>query len=78
MSSRAKRGVVTLKELKANPHRVYALLFAKMGETIVMETEKGVQGEVQFVNLSRSDRYSNGSLRVDIKSDGDLSRVYKK
>lgn len=77
ISSRAKRGVVTLKELKSNPHRVFAVLLAKMGNTIVLETDKGVQETVEYVNMSRVDRYSNGSLKLDIKSDGDLIRVYK-
>ena len=76
-SSRAKRGVVTLKELKANPHRVFAVLLAKMGNTIVLETDKGVQETVEFVNMNRADRYSNGSLKLDVKTDGDLIRVYK-
>lgn len=78
VSTRAKRGVVTLKELKANPHRVFHLMLAKIGDTIVIETEKGVQEEIKYGDLTRSDRYSNGSLRVDVKTDGNLSRVYKK
>ncbi len=73
--NRAKRGVVTLKELKSNPHRVFAIVVVKVSDTILLETEKGVQEEIQVVNLSRADRYSNGSLRVDTAGDGKLVRV---
>ena len=75
LGNRAKRGVVTLKELKANPHRVFAIVVVKVSDTIVLETEKGVQEEIKIVNLSRADRYSNGSLRVDTVGDGALVRV---
>ncbi|MGM9944826.1 MAG: DNA topoisomerase IV subunit A [Lysinibacillus sp.] len=75
LGNRAKRGVVTLKELKANPHRVFAIVVVKVSDTIVLETEKGVQEEIKIVNLSRADRYSNGSLRIDTVGDGALVRV---
>ncbi|MGM9948591.1 MAG: DNA topoisomerase IV subunit A [Lysinibacillus sp.] len=73
--NRAKRGVVTLKELKSNPHRVFAIVVVKVSDTILLETEKGVQEEIKVVNLSRADRYSNGSLRIDTAGDGKLVRV---
>lgn len=75
LGNRAKRGVVTLKELKTNPHRVFAIVVVKVSDTIVLETEKGVQEEIKVVNLSRTDRYSNGSLRIDTVGDGALVRV---
>nr|WP_088321706.1 DNA topoisomerase IV subunit A [Lysinibacillus odysseyi] len=73
--NRAKRGVVTLKELKANPHRVFTMIVVKPTDTILLETEKGIQEEIQVGSLSRADRYSNGSLRVDTAGDGKLVRV---
>ena len=75
LGNRAKRGVVTLKELKSNPHRVFAIVVVNTSDTIVLETEKGVQEEIKIVNLSRTDRYSNGSLRIDTVGDGALVRV---
>ncbi|WP_332645652.1 DNA topoisomerase IV subunit A [Lysinibacillus sp. 54212] len=75
LGNRAKRGVVTLKELKSNPHRVYAIVVVTVSDTVLLETEKGVQEEIAVVNLSRADRYSNGSLRIDTASDGALARV---
>lgn len=73
--NRAKRGVVTLKELKANPHRVFTMIVVNPTDTILLETEKGIQEEIQVGSLSRADRYSNGSLRVDTAGDGKLARV---
>lgn len=73
--NRAKRGVVTLKELKSNPHRVFAMIVVHPSDTILLETEKGVQEEIKVGSLSRADRYSNGSLRVDTAGDGKLVRV---
>lgn len=75
LGNRAKRGVVTLKELKSNPHRIFGIVVVNVSDSILLETEKGVQEEVAVVNLSRADRYSNGSLRIDIASDGALTRV---
>ena len=76
LGNRAKRGVVTLKELKTNPHRVFAIVVVKVSDTILLETEKGLQEEIKVVNLSRTDRYSNGSLRIDTAGDdGALVRV---
>lgn len=73
--NRAKRGVVTLKELKSNPHRIFAIVVVNVSDTILLETEKGLQEEIRVVNLSRADRYSNGSLRIDTVGDGKLVRA---
>lgn len=75
-TGRAKRGVVILKELKSNPHRIYKLLFVNTACTVHIETEKGVQEEMKVVNMARADRYSNGSLRLDTATDGELVRAY--
>lgn len=76
VTGRAKRGVVILKELKSNPHRIYNVLLGHFSDTIALETEKGVQESISVVNLTRADRYSNGSLRIDTVSDGELTRAY--
>jgi topoisomerase IV subunit A len=44
---------------------------------IVIETEKGIQETIQVTNLTRADRYSNGSLRIDTDGDGAIIRAYK-
>lgn len=72
VSSRAKRGAVILKELKANPHRIYDVVVAAQDEAILLVTEKLVQETINVTDLNRADRYSNGSLRVDVTNDGNL------
>ncbi|MFJ8064531.1 DNA topoisomerase IV subunit A [Psychrobacillus sp. NPDC096426] len=74
---RAKRGVVTLRELKANPHRVFSVLLTNKDDKLVLETEKGVQESIHMNTLRPTDRYSNGSFIVDTEKDGALIRVWK-
>ncbi|MGN7479674.1 DNA topoisomerase IV subunit A [Solibacillus silvestris] len=76
LGNRAKRGVVILKELKANPHRIFAVLVVNFKNSIIIETEKGLQETIQVTSLTRADRYSNGSLRIDTDGDGALIRAY--
>ena len=74
-ASRAKRGLKVLTELKANPHRIIAVVKAHADEQLIVETEKGVQEVLDVQALTRADRHSNGSFKVDIASDGAISHV---
>lgn len=74
---RAKRGIVTLRELKSNPHKVFAVLLTNKEDELVLETEKGVQETIPMNTLRPTDRYSNGSFVVDTEKDGQLVRVWK-
>ena len=74
--NRAKRGVVILKELKANPHRIFTVLVVNFRNSIIIETEKGVQESILVTSLTRADRYSNGSLRIDTETDGTITRAF--
>ncbi|MEK4485928.1 DNA topoisomerase IV subunit A [Psychrobacillus sp. FSL H8-0484] len=76
--ARAKRGIVTLRELKTNAHRVFAVVLADRNDEMVIETEKGLQEIIQTNTFRPSDRYSNGSFVVDVDKDGQLVRVWKK
>ncbi|MER2126129.1 DNA topoisomerase IV subunit A [Solibacillus sp. FSL H8-0523] len=76
LGNRAKRGVVILKELKANPHRIFKILVVNFRNTFTIETEKGVQESISVTNLTRADRYSNGSLRIDTDNDGAIVRAF--
>jgi topoisomerase-4 subunit A len=71
-TGRAKRGLVILKELKKNPHRIFDVSVVHQDDTIVMSTIKQVQETMAVSDLPISDRYSNGSLKFDVNSDGDL------
>lgn len=76
LGTRAKRGVVILKELKTNPHRIYTILVVNFRNTFTIETEKGIQETISVTSLTRADRYSNGSLRIDTEGDGAICRAY--
>lgn len=68
--SRAKRGVLVLRELKNNPHRIVAV--ASYGQdhelTITTSSKRWIKLETNDYPLG--DRYSNGSFVVDTTSDG--------
>lgn len=74
-ANRAKRGLKVLTELKANPHRIFAVVKAHADEQLLIETEKGVQEVLDVQALTRADRHSNGSFKVDIAADGAISLV---
>lgn len=71
-SGRAKRGLVILKELKKNPHRIFNVSVVNEDDQVLLATKKQVQESIEVANLARADRYSNGSLKLDIDTDGEL------
>ncbi|HEX7064082.1 MAG TPA: DNA topoisomerase IV subunit A [Bacillales bacterium] len=75
-TSRAKRGVVILRELKKHPHRVAAIEVVKDNERIWLKTEKG---HIEFVDtwkLRNSDRYNNGSFILDTDDTGEVVEIW--
>lgn len=74
--SRAKRGVVMLRELKSNPHRVISVHGVTGSEELILETTKNIRLTLPAVNLKPVDRYSNGSFVLDESSDGKVQDVY--
>ncbi|MFK2825170.1 DNA topoisomerase IV subunit A [Bacillus sp. B190/17] len=75
--SRASRGVLMLRELKGNPHRVVQLTTIERGESVVLQTKKGKRELFDFSTLKPSDRYSNGSFVLDEKESGEITAVWK-
>jgi topoisomerase-4 subunit A len=80
-ASRAKRGVVMLRELKTNPHRIVKIIPVIDAEdlVIVQTANNGVES-IDPSNLRSNDRYSNGSFVVDTDDAGfviDVWRVIK-
>ncbi|WP_160723474.1 DNA topoisomerase IV subunit A [Bacillus sp. USDA818B3_A] len=76
-SSRAKRGVVILRELKSKPHRIEGFVVANEQDTIIIQTEKGYTETLKTTNISYSDRYSNGSFILDEEENGKVTTVLK-
>ncbi|MDG5788459.1 DNA topoisomerase IV subunit A [Evansella sp. AB-P1] len=71
-SSRAKRGLVMLKELKRHPHRVVALLAVNNGGKVWMQSEKGLVEGIDVHSVRTNDRYTNGSFLIDTTDSGDV------
>lgn len=76
-ATRAKRGVVLLRELKANPHRVIGFVFAAEHDRIFVQAEKGLIESLNVTDLRYSDRYSNGSFILDESVNGHAVQIWK-
>ncbi|WP_082234086.1 DNA topoisomerase IV subunit A [Halobacillus massiliensis] len=81
-TSRAKRGVIMLRELKKNPHRIIDLHVVTNKDEVIIKTNKDKLTTVQPMDFKASDRYSNGSYVLDIEQSGDVieswvQRVYE-
>ncbi|GAF14082.1 topoisomerase IV subunit A [Bacillus sp. JCM 19046] len=71
-SSRAKRGLLLLRELKSNPHRLIGLQrITEQNQAFVIETETDEDVFIQAKDYRKSDRYSNGSYAFDQNALGD-------
>ncbi|AST91943.1 DNA gyrase subunit A [Sutcliffiella cohnii] len=71
-ASRAKRGLVMLREVRTNPHEI-ASVVAVSDEVIVhIETSKGIVEEIDPINYRNNDRYSNGSFVLDQQEAGEV------
>ncbi|MCM3439646.1 DNA topoisomerase IV subunit A [Metabacillus halosaccharovorans] len=75
-SSRAKRGLIMLRELKNNPHRVVGAEIVYKNEEFFLETEKGVIESVDVSSLRANDRYSNGSFVIDEQDAGSVKETW--
>ncbi|MCK6162510.1 DNA topoisomerase IV subunit A [Bacillus pumilus] len=74
-TSRAKRGVLMLRELKKNPHRIVAVIAASLHDTLEIDTVKGATIPLDISTLRANDRYSNGSFIVDEEEQGEVTHV---
>ena len=92
-TSRAKRGLQVLRDLKSKPHRVFlAGAVAEQGfigdlfstevedgeQTLVVQSNKGTIYESILQDLSLSERTSNGSFISDTISDEEVFDAYLK
>jgi topoisomerase IV subunit A len=76
-SSRAKRGVVMLRELKSNPHRIIGAEVVREQDEIFFQTVKQQVVSVKASELRFNDRYTNGSFLVDESETGKLAKLWK-
>ncbi|EOI00443.1 DNA topoisomerase IV, A subunit [Enterococcus moraviensis ATCC BAA-383] len=73
---RAKRGLMVLRELKKNPHRVNFMSESSQLELLVT-THNGKQYTINSEKYPINDRTSNGSFMLDEKQDGEILEVHE-
>lgn len=75
LTSRARRGVQILRELKRNPHRIVAGMVVAAGKQLKVMTTTGQVLSVDPAAFPVGDRYSNGSFILDPQTDGIPQRL---
>lgn len=73
---RAKRGLMVLRELKKQPHRVAFMAESSIQELLVT-TQSGEQILVNAEKYPINDRTSNGSFFIDEKNTGEVLAVHE-
>ncbi|KPB06366.1 DNA topoisomerase IV subunit A [Bacillus sp. CHD6a] len=75
-ASRAKRGLVMLREVKNNPHQIAAVDLVEPSSFIYVQTEKGLVEKLAAASYRNNDRYSNGSFVLDQQEAGDVVEMW--
>lgn len=68
--TRAKRGVLVLRELKSKPHRIMAISGYGENHILNLTTSSDRHIEINTSEFPLGDRYSNGSFVLDPMTDG--------
>ncbi|PKR85620.1 DNA topoisomerase IV subunit A [Heyndrickxia camelliae] len=76
-TTRAKRGVVMLRELKNNPHRIAGMDIVELNDSIFVQTEKNNIEQIHIGEMRANDRYSNGSFIFDESENGATIVIWK-
>ncbi|KRL04378.1 DNA topoisomerase IV subunit A [Liquorilactobacillus oeni] len=69
-TTRARKGVQILRELKRNPHRIEIVIELKSASKMEIITDKGQKVTLAPLTHPFGDRYSNGSFILDPLSQG--------
>lgn len=77
-TTRARRGVPMLRELKNKPHRIKGLYLVKESDVLKFTTTKGIERDIHPFELPISERQSNGSFIIDSDNDGEITDVWIK
>ncbi|WP_163526126.1 DNA topoisomerase IV subunit A [Halobacillus ihumii] len=75
-TTRAKRGVIMLRELKKNPHRLIDLHVVSAQDKLVIKTENEKLITVNPMDFKANDRYSNGSYVLDTEHNGQVIEAW--
>ncbi|MYV20601.1 DNA topoisomerase IV subunit A [Lactobacillus salivarius] len=77
LTTRARRGVQILRELKTKPHRIIFAELVQTNQELVLLLSDGKQENVKPEYHQLNDRYSNGSFVVDAETDT-IENIYTK
>ncbi len=77
-TSRAKRGVVMLRELKSNPHKLIDLHLVQSDEEVIIKSAGDKTLAVRPMDFKANDRYSNGSYVMDTEQSGVVTEAWVK
>src|SRR5690625_4809229 len=75
-STRARRGLVMLRELKSKPHYVDQFYLLNENVNIELITTKEKHVKVTPLELPISERNSNGSFIIDTDIDGEMETIW--
>lgn len=78
VTSRAKRGVLMLRELKKNPHRLIDVHLVGRDDELILKTNRQETKTLQPMDLKANDRYSNGSFVIDTDEQGIVEEAWEK
>lgn len=74
--SRAKRGLMVIRELKAHPHRIVYMTLSSQQPELAITTQNNTHYRVLEHDFPVSDRTSNGSFIGDEKKDGQVFEIH--
>lgn len=77
ITKRGGRGILTLKELKSNPHRIISAILIEEGSIpVIIQGDTGQCLEIETREIPLSDRLSNGSQLNNVDNLGKLVNFY--
>src|SRR5690625_3840139 len=76
-ATRARRGIAMLRELKGKPHRIVGFFMIHEKDTIYFRTNKDETHHFFPLELTVSDRFSNGSFVIDEDNQGEVTSVWR-
>lgn len=65
-------------KLKRNPYRIVGIEIVRDDELVYMKTEKQIVEEIDPKVFRNKDRYSNGSLVLDVSETGEVVETWTK
>lgn len=68
--TRARRGLMVLRELKRDPHRIVAMALIQPNQSLAVLTDQDTSITLNPAEHPSGDRYSNGSFVIDTETQG--------